>query len=110
MNLESIFIEDEKEKMHVIYKWGGMFHDGVTVTWVSHASHVAHDVTHVTRHTSHVAHDGALSAGGGGRPARPEHLGVEPVADQDQHQRRLGLQGLQLLICNMSGVSLVSHN
>ena len=54
---------------------------------------------------SHVAHDGALSAGGGGRPARPEHLGVEPVADQDQHQRRLGLQGLQLLICNISGVS-----
>ena len=35
--------------MHVIYKWGRMFHDGVTVTWVPRASHVAHDVTHVTR-------------------------------------------------------------
>ena len=71
---------------------------------LSRGCHVRHTLL-MTSHASHVAHDGALSAGGGGRPARPEHLGVEPVADQDQHQRRLGLQGLQLLICNMSGVS-----
>ena len=46
-----------------------------------------------------VTQGGVLSAGAGGRPAAAKHLGVEPVTHQDQHQRRLSVQRLQLLVC-----------
>ena len=51
----------------------------------------------MTRDTSHVALHGALSAGGLGA-AGAEHLGVDPVADQQQHQGGLRLQRLQVII------------
>ena len=47
--------------------------------------------------TSDVALHGALSAGGLGA-AGAEHLGVDPVADQQQHQGGLSLQWLQVII------------